>query len=54
MGAKAAMVEAGNNIVSCSSSRKFRRNDYADTTIGVYDKFIVDVVSRNFTSAFCG
>ena len=46
MGAQAAMVEAGNNIVMLFViPKRFRRKDYADTTIGIYDKFIMSTSS---------
>ena len=47
MGAQAAMIEADNIIDAvCHPESAFRHKAYADTTIGIYDNFIVDLSAR--------
>jgi hypothetical protein len=47
MGTQAAMIEAGNIVDAVHRPETvFRHKDYADTTIGIYDKFIVGLPAR--------
>jgi hypothetical protein len=47
MGAQAAMIEARNIVDAVGHPETaFRHKDYADTTIGIYDNFIVGLSAR--------